>query len=355
MRLARECIIDSLLLKCSILTINVGINLLLLVVLQPVALLLEFLLQKHVSLPIGIHILQQVNLCLVLSSPLLLSCLPNLVALLGNQSINHSLVGLLVTSHLIVVTLELLDLLSTRKSLISLQLLHCFLTGQSIVQQILVSHSVLVLGLLSQLLLGGVVRNELKIALTVQQESLLSVGLLLLFLYSPLGAEHGLFLLDELGLLLSLEISGVLLPVQDSHGVLNLLLLLPSLCHFSLLLLLGVEGPKLSIDLLFDHLLLNLASLVNELLLALNGRSIVVELLVLIPQRVICHLELHVLSPLHFGLTFSLSLTLQVGQSLEHLLTDLLWSLHIIVKFLFIDSILGFEECSKSGLSLLEV
>jgi hypothetical protein len=40
----------------------------------------------------------------------------------------------------------------------------------------------------------------------------------------------------------------------------------------------------LSVDLLLDHFLLDLASLVDELLLALNSRSIVVELLVLIPQ-----------------------------------------------------------------------
>ena len=355
MRLARECIIDGLLLKCSILTINVVINLLLLVVLQPVAFLLELLLQKHVSLPIGIHILQQVNLCLVLTSPLLLSSLPNLVALLIHQSVDHPLVGLLVTSHLIVVALELLDLLSASQSLIGLQLLHCFLTGQRIAQQILVSQSVMVLGLLSQFLLGGVVRDELEIALTVQKESLLSVGLLLLFLDGPLGTEHGLFFLDELSLLLSLEIPGVLLPVQDSHGVLDFVLLLPGFGHFSFLLLLGVEGPKLSVDLLLDHLLLDLASLVDELLLALNSRSIVVELLVLISQRVVGHLELHVLSSLHLGLTFGFSLSLQVGQSLEHLLTDLLWCLHIIVKFLFIDSILGFEECSESGLPLLEI
>ena len=168
MRLARKCIIDGLLLKCSILAINVVINLLLLVVLQPLTLLLELLLQKHISLSISIHILQQINLCLVFSSPLLLSCLPYLVALLGNQAVNHSLVGLLVTSHLIVVTLELLDLLSAGQPLIRLQLFHCLLPCKGISQQILVSQSILVLGLLSQLLLSGVMRDELQIALTVQ-------------------------------------------------------------------------------------------------------------------------------------------------------------------------------------------
>ena len=68
------------------------------------------------------------------------------------------------------------------------------------------------------------------------------------------------------------------MPVQNRHRVLDLVLFLTGLSHFALEFFLGVELPELSVHLLLHHFLFNVASLVNELLLALNSRAVVVEL-----------------------------------------------------------------------------
>jgi len=152
-----------------------------------------------------------------------------------------------------------------------------------------------------------------------------------------------------------LELTSLLLPVKHSHGVTNLLLLLPRFGHLTLELLLRIQLPQLRIHLLLDHLVLNLAALVDQLLLPLDGSTIVVELLVFLPQCVVRCLELHVLAPLDFADALSLTLRLQLGQPGEHLLTHLLWRLKTVLELLLVDAVLSIKHGSQLGLPLLQV
>ena len=99
-------------------------------------------------------------------------------------------------------------------------------------------------------------RDELQIALTIQHELLLVVPLLLLLFDGPLLAQHDLFATNKLLLLIPLQLSSLLLPVEHGHSIPDLLLLLLRLTHFPLELLLSVKLPKLRVNLFLQHLLL---------------------------------------------------------------------------------------------------
>jgi len=118
---------------------------------------------------------------------------------------------------------------------------------------------------------------------------------------------------------------------------------------------LGIKLPELGVHLLLKHLLLDSTSLVNKLLLALDGGSIVVELGVLLAKSVVGSFEFHVLASGHLVSSLLLSLGLEGLETLEHLLTDLLGSFQVVVKFLFIDAVLGGEKVREAGLPLLQV
>jgi len=111
----------------------------------------------------------------------------------------------------------------------------------------------------------------------------------------------------------------------------------------------------LSIHLLLHHFLFNVASLVDELLLTLDGRAVVVELGIFLSQGVVLSLKFHVLAPSHLIVSFLLALTLEKLKSLEHFLTDLLRRFQVVVKFLLVDAIFSCQELSKSSLSLFEI
>ena len=98
----------------------------------------------------------------------------------------------------------------------------------------------------------------------------------------------------------ALDLSGILLPVENCHRVLDFLLLLPGLRHLSLKLFLGVQLPQLGVHLLLHHLLLNVSSLVDELLLTLDGGTIIVKLGIFFSQSIVFGLEFHVLTSLDF-------------------------------------------------------
>lgn len=328
---------------------------LLFMVLQPLSFLLHRLLQKNVSLAVLIDILHQVDSCLVLSSPLLLAGVPLLLVLLRSQFIDVPLVSSLVTLHLLVVLLELLDLSAASQSLLLLVLLDGALALQRLIEEHGVSIALHLVYLLAQLLFHSVVLDKLQVALPIQNEPLVSVNFLLLFFDSPLFAKHGLLLADELFFLLALDISRLLLPVKDSHRVFDFLLLLAGLSHLSLKFFLGIELPQLSVNLLLHHLLLNVPPLVNQLLLTLDCRSVIVKLLIFTAQSVVLSLEFHVLAALDFILALLLSFAFEHLQTLEHLLANLLRRLKIVVKFLFVDAILSCKELSKLGLSLFKV
>jgi len=155
--------------------------------------------------------------------------------------------------------------------------------------------------------------------------------------------------------LFSPDLASLLLPIKHSHRVLNLLLLLTSFSHFAFEFLLCIKLPELGIDLLFKHLLLDGASLINKLLLPLDRSSVVVELGVLLAQSVVRALEEHVLTAGHLVVPFLLALCLQGLQALEHLLTDLLRRFQIVVEFLFVNAVLSGKKLGKASLPLLKV
>ena len=155
--------------------------------------------------------------------------------------------------------------------------------------------------------------------------------------------------------MLALNFACLLLPVEDRHGVSDLLLLLTGFLHLTLQFLLCVKLPELSVDLLFKHLLLNITSLINELLLAFDGRAIVVELGVLLAECIVLSLELHVLAASHLICSLLFTLVLEGLETFEHLLTDLLRSFEVVVKFLFIDAVLGGQQLGETNLALLKI
>ena len=96
------------------------------------------------------------------------------------------------------------------------------------------------MSLFTKRLLSGIMANQLEVPLTVKHESLLGILLFLLFLNGPLLTKHRLLVTDQLLFLLALHITCILLPVEDCHGVPDLLLLLTSFLHLTLQFLLGI-------------------------------------------------------------------------------------------------------------------
>lgn len=132
-------------------------------------------------------------------------------------------------------------------------------------------------------------------------------------------------------------------------------MLLLSLCDFAFKLLLGVKGVQLCIDLFFEHALLNLAPLVNELLLAFDLRTHNVELRVFLSQSIVAHLKLLVELALDESLAFILAIGFQLLQALVHVLADLLRGLLFIVELLFVHAVFSGEKHGKFLAALLQV
>lgn len=191
-------------------------------------------------LAILVDILQKVDAGLVLTPPLLLTVVPLFFVLLLSQLVDVALVGSFVSFLLVVMLLQLLNLPSAGKSFSILSILHGLFVGKSLVKKNLVAVALHLVCSLAKLLLSGVVGNQLKVALAVQKELLVGVLLFLLLFDNPLLFEHSLLFLDELSLLLSLDLTSLLLPVKHGHGILDLLLLLAGLGHLPLELFLGI-------------------------------------------------------------------------------------------------------------------
>lgn len=83
-----------------------ALNRLLVVVFEPLALLLKRLLEEDVLLAILVHVLQQVDASLVLTTPLRFPCVPLLVVLLSSQVIDYLFFLSLVGLDVLVVSLE---------------------------------------------------------------------------------------------------------------------------------------------------------------------------------------------------------------------------------------------------------
>ena len=339
----------------TVLPVNFSIDSLLLVVTEPFTFFLQSLLEKNVLFTVLIHVLEEVNTGLVFTSPLLLTSIPLLLVLLLRKFINSALVGCSVTCSVLIMSLEFLDLPTSSVALFLLILLNSCFTVKSLIKKHLIAVLLLLSSSFSKLLFGGVMANKLQVSFAVKKESLVGISLLLLLFNRPLLLEHGLLSLDKICLLLSLNLTGVLLPVKDGHGVFNLLLLLTSLSHLSFELLLGIKLPELSVNLLLKHLLLDVAALVDQLLLALDSGTIVVELGIFFAKSVVFSLELGVLAAGDLIGALRLALGLELLEAVEHLLTDLLGCLQVVVKFLFINAVFSGKEICKARLPLLEV
>ena len=276
----------------TVLLVNLSINALLFMVAEPVGFFLQSLLEKNVLLTVLIHVLEEVDTGLVFTSPLLFTSIPLLLVFLLSKFINSAFVGGSIACRVLIMGLEFLDLATSFQTLILLVLLDSLLTTKGLVKEHLIAALLLLASSFSKLLLGGVMGNQLQVSLAVKKESLVSIKLLLLLFDRPLLLKHGLLILDEISLLLSLHLTGVFLPVKNGHGISDLLLLLTSLSHLSFELLLSVELPELGVHLLLKHLLLDIAALVDQLLLALDSGTIVVELGIFFAKSVIFGLEL---------------------------------------------------------------
>ena len=95
-RLAVDGLLEGALLVRLVLSLDLRVNLLLLVVLQPVSLSLERLLQEDVLLTVLVHVFEKIDASLVLTAPLLLTSVPLLFILLGSQLLDVSFVSGLV-------------------------------------------------------------------------------------------------------------------------------------------------------------------------------------------------------------------------------------------------------------------
>ena len=81
---------------CLVLSLNISIDLGLVVILEPLSFLFESLLEEDVLLAILVHILQQVDTSLVLTAPLLLTSIPLFLVFLLSKTFDHTLILSLV-------------------------------------------------------------------------------------------------------------------------------------------------------------------------------------------------------------------------------------------------------------------
>lgn len=346
MGLAVDCGGNLLIFEQLVLTSGVIVNKLLILVLEPLFFPLFSLFEQNILFAVGVHILEQVNSGLVLSPPLLLACIPLLCIFLGNKVINHLFVSCLVNASLVVVLLKLDHLSLSRLLLFFFETFKRSFSSKSLFKHSLVT---LLLGKvcqLSDLLLLSIVLDQLKVALTVQQE-LLVLSLLVFRVFSgPLFSEHFTLTLYGLDLCTSLVVAGLLLPLKNCHSVTDLLFLFSLFLDLTFELLLAIECPQLRVDLLLKHALLVQSTLVNQLFLTLNRSSVVVELSVFFPKIVIGSLKLHIKSLLDLRLAFLLARALQLLKTLPHLLADLLRSLEVVIEFLFVHTVFSLKKRS---------
>lgn len=76
----------------SVLSVDLGIDLVLVVLLEPLSLFLEGLLKKYVLLTVLVDVLKEVDTSLILTTPLLFTSVPLVLVLLLSQLVNHALV-----------------------------------------------------------------------------------------------------------------------------------------------------------------------------------------------------------------------------------------------------------------------
>ena len=148
--------------------------------------MLQLLLKQNIMLTVLIHVLQEVHSGLIFTSPLRLSSIPLLFVLKLGELVNMTLVGVFVALLLVVVLLQFLDLMTASKSLCLFEFLNGTLLCQGLSEKNFITVEFHLAGSFMELLLGGVVRDELEVALTVKNKLLLRGHLLLILLNNPL-------------------------------------------------------------------------------------------------------------------------------------------------------------------------
>lgn len=197
--------------------------------------------------------------------------------------------------------------------------------------------------------------NDVKIALAVQKVALFGIFFIFLFLVLPLLLEHRLLDCSLLLWLFSLQISGVLLPVQNSLCVAYEFSLGFGFILLALEFLLSIEVPQLGVDLFFSHLLFDSSALVNQLFLTFNLSAVGEEFWIFFSQNVVCSFESLVESAVDFVLTFSFTLGFQILKTLEHFFSDLFRRFQIVIELFFVHTVFSIEKSCKFGFSDLEI
>jgi len=338
-----------------VLALDLVVDQLFVVILQPISLTLHLLLQLDVSLTVLVNVLEKVGASLVFASPLSLTGVPLLLILVSNEAFDHSLVFFLVVLALLVESLESHNLLTSGESLLLLKVSDGLLSFESSSEHVLITSffKCKSSGVESTFLF--VVSNEVLVALSVELK-LLGLHIFLLSSFDlPLVFKHALLFVSQFSLFLTLNLSGVSLPVADSHSIGDKRFLGVGLLNFTVDLLLSIELPELGVDHLFIHLGLELSSLIDELLLTLDLSSVSIELLIFFAELIGGGFKSLVHASLDFGLALSFTLALQVIQTLKHLTTDLLRGLQAVLELHFVLGLLSRQKLGETALSLFEV
>ena len=133
----------------SVLPIDIGIDILLVVLLKPGSFVLESRLEENVLLTVLVYVLEQVDASLVLTAPLLLTSIPLLLVFNLGKLFNHLLIRCLVGLSILVVLLELLNFPTASQSLFRLNLFDGSLATKSCVEKNLIPVTVNLLSLLT--------------------------------------------------------------------------------------------------------------------------------------------------------------------------------------------------------------
>jgi len=182
MSFASECCVGLLLFVSSGLTCDFSVDLVFLVVDEPLGFVLDVALEHDVCFTVGINVFEKVYTSLVFATPLLLSGIPLLGVVCSNKLFNHFLVSSLVRGDIAVMRLKLLNLSTTGHSFVVLKLAKSGLPPESLVEHDLVSLLFSLLSELTDLFLLSVMLNQLEVSLTVQEEALLLSFLLSILL-----------------------------------------------------------------------------------------------------------------------------------------------------------------------------
>lgn len=321
-------------------------NLLLFILSEPFKLMFLSLLQKNIFFSWLVDILQEIDPGLFFSLPLCLSHFMLSLSFLLDKFIHQLFVSSLIALSLLIVLLESNNLSSSLSSLLLFDVLEGLFSGESLFKELLVSHFLSFLLNFPEFSLSCIMVYKLKISLSIKNELLLFGSDIRGDLLSPLILEH--ILLSQLLFLFNFRslFPGIILPGENIQSLLDFLLLLFSLCFFSLYLLIMVKHPEFGINLLLEDVLFKFHLFIHELLFPFDLGTGDHEVGFFTSQIIGLHFEFPLKSMLDLLLSLLFSLILQGGESFSHFGSDLFWRFKIIHKFFFILFVLSGQKSS---------